>query len=227
MTFKTVLQLKDIHRAYKQPTGDLPILKGANLELKQGELVALVGPSGSGKTTLLQIAGLLDTPDSGDITLNETEITNASDAIRTSLRNKHLGFIYQFHHLLPECDALENVMMPLLIAGSTVSRAKERAVILLERLGLQDRMDHLPSRLSGGEQQRVAIARALVHSPSLVLADEPTGNLDPVTSATVIKLFFDVAQAQNTAVLLVTHNNVLAEQMHRRVTLKDGKVVAA
>jgi lipoprotein-releasing system ATP-binding protein len=223
----SVLQLKNIHRAYEQPTGVLPILKGVDFELKQGELVALVGPSGSGKTTLLQIAGLLDKQDSGDIMLNGVSMADANDAVRTAARNKHLGFIYQFHHLLPECDALENVMMPLLIAGSNVTHAREKSAILLDRLGLKDRMDHLPSRLSGGEQQRVAIARALVHNPSLVLADEPTGNLDPATSTTVYKLFFEVAQAQNTAVLLVTHNTALAEQMRRRVTLRDGKVVAA
>jgi lipoprotein-releasing system ATP-binding protein len=222
-----VLELRDIERSYSQPTGLLPILKGVNLELKQGELVALIGPSGSGKTTLLQIAGLLDTQDAGEIFLNGQAVTHASDAQRTSLRNKHLGFIYQFHHLLPECDALENVMMPLLIAGATVSKARERALQLLEKLGLSERIDHLPSRLSGGEQQRVAIARALVHNPSLVLADEPTGNLDPATSENVCKLLFEVAQAQNTAVLLVTHNTALAQRMHRRVTLKDGKVVAA
>lgn len=224
---KPVLQLSNIHRAYNQPTGKLPILKGADLTLNQGELIALVGPSGSGKTTLLQIAGLLDAPDSGTITLNDTSLEQANDAIRTSMRNKHLGFIYQFHNLLPECTALENAMMPLLIAGTIVSRAQEKAAALLEKLGLQDRMDHLPSRLSGGEQQRVAIARALVHNPAVVLADEPTGNLDPATSSNVCQLFFEAAQAQNTAVLLVTHNTTLAQQMHRRVTLKDGKVVAA
>lgn len=224
---KIVLQLKDIHRAYEQPEGALPILTGVDFELKQGELVALVGPSGSGKTTLLQIAGLLDRQDTGEITLNGVDATRAGDAVRTSLRNKHLGFIYQFHHLLPECTALENAMMPLLIAGSIVSRAEEKATALLEKLGLGERLDHLPSRLSGGEQQRVAIARALVHQPAVVLADEPTGNLDPATSETVYNLLFDAAQAQNTAVLLVTHNPVLAQKMHRRVTLKDGKVVAA
>ncbi|MFZ4125220.1 MAG: ABC transporter ATP-binding protein [Rickettsiales bacterium] len=222
-----VLDLKNIHRSYAQPNGALPILKGADLTLKQGELVALVGPSGSGKTTLLQIAGLLDKQDAGEIMLNDISMTDANDAVRTAARNQHLGFIYQFHHLLPECDAIENVMMPLLIAGVSRADAQHKAKALLERLGLGERLDHLPSRLSGGEQQRVAIARALVHSPSLVLADEPTGNLDPTTSANVCALFFEVARAQNTAVLLVTHNTQLAEQMHRRVTLRDGNVVAA
>lgn len=222
----SILELKKIHRAYAQPNGTLPILKNVNLTLSQSELVALVGPSGSGKTTLLQIAGLLDKQDSGDVLLNGISMTNANDSLRTAMRNQHLGFIYQFHHLLPECDALENVMMPLLIAGTSRMVAQKKAEVLLEKLELNERLNHLPSRLSGGEQQRVAIARALVHNPSLILADEPTGNLDPATSANVCALFFEVACAQNTAVLLVTHNTQIAEQMHRRVTLRDGHVVS-
>ena len=217
--------LREVKRSYPHAGGKLDVLTDANLTLAPGEMVALIGPSGAGKTTLLQIAGLLDRPDSGSITIDGVDASHAKEGVRTSLRNRAIGFVYQFHHLLPELTALENVMMPLLIAGESPATAPAPAMTLLQRLGLSERTDHLPSELSGGEQQRVAIARALVHAPKLVLADEPTGNLDPVTAAGVFDLFCDAAKAAGSAVLLVTHNHMLARKMHRVITLEHGKIV--
>jgi lipoprotein-releasing system ATP-binding protein len=220
-----VLTLTDIHRRYASEGGGLTILSGASLALKAGETVALVGPSGSGKSTLLHIAGLLDAADSGSIRLGETDASDASDATRTRLRNQHIGFIYQFHNLLPELTAQENAMMPLLLAGSKKAAAKARAAELLDRLGLAERMTHLPSQLSGGEQQRVAIARALANKPRLLLADEPTGNLDPHTSESVTELLLEIARAEGVAALIATHNMTLAKRLTRAITLREGKVV--
>ncbi len=225
MSSITVLELKNVSRTYQQGDRLLPVLNNANLVLREGELVALIGPSGSGKSTLLQIAGLLDTPQSGEILIAGYEITDAGDALRTHLRNRHIGFIYQFHHLLPELTARENVMLPQLIAGSSKREAGARADTLLARLGLEDRSDHLPAQLSGGEQQRVAIARALANKPALILADEPTGNLDPATSDRVCELLLEVAREEKIAALVATHNLALADRMHRVITLKDGAVV--
>ena len=225
MTTSSVLSLHSITRAYQSAGGRLEVLKNANLTLAAGEMVALIGPSGAGKTTLLQIAGLLDKPENGEITIDGVEAARASDAVRTGLRNRAIGFVYQFHHLLPELSARENVMMPLLIAGKNPGVATTRANALLEKLGLKDRAEHLPSEMSGGEQQRVAIARALVHAPKLLLADEPTGNLDPATAAVVFKLFCDAARDQGSAVLLVTHNHELAGKMDRIITLKEGAII--
>ena len=223
--FNPALILHEVIRTYPHAGGRLEVLSGANLTLAPGEMVGLIGPSGAGKTTLLQIAGLLDQPNAGEITIDGVDAAHARDSVRTSLRNRAIGFVYQFHHLLPELTALENVMMPLLIAGKSPAMATAPAMALLERLGLNERTDHLPSELSGGEQQRVAIARALVHAPKLVLADEPTGNLDPVTAGVVFDLFCDAAKASGSAVLLVTHNHGLARKMHRVITLEHGKIV--
>jgi lipoprotein-releasing system ATP-binding protein len=220
-----VLALEHITRTYPHVNGRLEVLRGANLTLQPGEMVALIGPSGAGKTTLLQIAGLLDRPDSGDITIDGVSAARAKDAVRTGLRNQAIGFVYQFHHLLPELTALENVMMPLLIARKNSGTARHQAQALLDRLGLKDRAAHLPGEMSGGEQQRVAIARALVHVPKLLLADEPTGNLDPATAAVVFSLFCDAAKASGSAVLLVTHNHDLAAKMDRIITLKEGAII--
>jgi len=222
----SVLALNGITRTYQSAAGDLPVLCGANLVLNAGELVALIGPSGSGKSTLLHIAGLLDQPEAGTITIVDTDASNANDATRTRLRNTHIGFIYQFHNLLGELTALENVMMPQLIAGVKKAAAKQRAQALLARLGLAERTTHLPAQLSGGEQQRVAIARALANKPQLILADEPTGNLDPTTSESVLQLFLDIAREEGVAALIATHNMVLAKRLTRAVTVRDGKLDA-
>ena len=220
-----VLQLKDIVRTYASESGDLQVLRGVDMEINGGELVALIGPSGSGKSTLLHIAGLLDTAQGGSITIAGTDASKANDAVRTRLRNQHIGFIYQFHNLLPELTAQENVMMPLLIAGQKTAKAKAQADALLIRLGLGERVKHLPAQLSGGEQQRVAIARALTNKPKLILADEPTGNLDPHTSENVTNLLLEVAREEQVAMLIATHNMTLAKRLTRAVTLRDGKLV--
>ena len=219
-----VLQLKSIRRDYTEGAGTLHVLADINLSVRAGELLALVGPSGSGKSTLLQIAGLLDTPQAGEIIINGTAAHAASDARRTQLRNRHIGFIYQFHHLLPELTALENAMLPQRIAGASAKAARARAEGLLTRLGLAERLTHLPSQLSGGEQQRVAIARALANHPQLVLADEPTGNLDETTSEKVCALLLEIAREEKIAAIIATHNLTLAKRLHRAVTLRAGKV---
>ncbi len=219
-----VLTLRGISRTYKTEAATLDVLKDASLTISKGELVALVGPSGSGKTTLLQVAGLLDTPQGGEIIISDTNVTNARDDLRTYLRNKHIGFVYQFHNLLPELTAVENAAMPLFLAAVSHSEAVKRSAALLTRLGLADRLHHLPSQLSGGEQQRVAVARAFANKPALILADEPTGNLDPKTSDAVLDLFLQVAKEEGTAALIATHNLALAKRLSRAVTLKNGAV---
>jgi lipoprotein-releasing system ATP-binding protein len=219
-----VLSLKNITRTYKTSAGTLDVLKGANLDINAGELVALIGPSGSGKSTLLHIAGLLDTPQSGDITIAGEEASRAGDARRTRLRNRHIGFIYQFHNLLPELTAEENVAIPQRIAGVSAADAQMRARALLTRLGLAERMHHLPAQLSGGEQQRVAIARALANKPALILADEPTGNLDPATADSVTELLLEIAREEKVGAIIATHNMTLAKRLHRAVTLRSGLI---
>ena len=221
-----VLELQGIWRAYASESGALDVLRDVNLTLLAGELVALIGPSGSGKSTLLHIAGLLDGPQAGSIRIAGTDASHATDVVRTRLRNRHIGFIYQFHNLLPELTALENVMMPQLIAGIRKADAATRAQALLARLGLKDRVAHLPAQLSGGEQQRVAIARALANKPPLILADEPTGNLDPHTSESVTDLLLEVAREEGVAALIATHNMTLAKRLTRAVTLRDGALEA-
>ena len=220
-----VLKLTGVERSYTSANGALPVLMGADLVLNAGELVALIGPSGSGKSTLLHIAGLLDSPQNGSIEIAGTDASAANDAVRTRLRNRHIGFIYQFHNLLPELTAQENVMMPQLIAGVKAAQAKLRADTLLSRLGLTERLMHLPSQLSGGEQQRVAIARALANKPQLILADEPTGNLDPATAESVTALLLEVAREEGVAALIATHNMALAKRLTCAVTLREGKLV--
>ena len=219
-----VLKLENIAKSYPQGNTTLHILQNISLQLNAGERVALVGPSGAGKSTLLQIAGLLDTPDSGTIRIAEEELSNASDHARTMIRRHHLGFVYQFHHLLPDFSALENVMLPQTIAGKPKAEATARALELLDVLGLQDRLAHRPSELSGGEQQRVAIARALANRPKVILADEPTGNLDSHTASTITAMLCECAKKEGTAMLIATHNLDLAKSMDRTLTLKDGKL---
>lgn len=221
----TILSLQNVHKSFYQGKNRLMVLKGASLDIKAGEVVGLIGPSGSGKSTLLQIAGLLDNAGAGKVMINNRDCTSANDNLRTLVRKEEIGFIYQFHHLLPEFTALENVVIPQLAAGKTRIEADKNANDILKFLGLANRVDHRPSQLSGGEQQRVAIARAIVNKPSLLLADEPTGNLDPDTSKEVFKLLLETAKAIGLAMLIVTHNMELAGKMDRVVTLKDGIIV--
>ena len=222
-----VLSLNKICKSYPETEGHpLDILKGVSLDLKTGEVVGLIGPSGSGKSTLLHIAGLLDQANSGNIEILGQACGHLKDLDRTLIRRKTIGFIYQFHHLLPEFTSLENVMMPRLILGDDSETARKDAQRLLEDFGLSKRLHHKPSQLSGGEQQRVAIARALIHNPRLLLADEPTGNLDPKTSLYVFEAFFDYAKATFLTALVATHNWDLAHQMDRIVKLERGILVS-
>ena len=220
-----VLELKQIKRHFGVGETKVCVLKGVNFALKAGEVVALLGPSGSGKSTLLQIAGLLDSPNSGSVWVNGQEINTKNDAIRTQVRQRTMGFVYQSHLLLNDFSALENVMMPMLIAGKNKIEAQERAFSLLEKMGLKKRAMHRPGQLSGGEQQRVAIARALANKPKILLADEPTGNLDPQTAESVFKTLLNVVAETGLAALIATHNPELAQKMHRRITVQDGQIV--
>lgn len=220
-----VLKLSQVRRTYKQGGRELEVLRGIDLTLNPAEVAALVGPSGSGKTTLLQIAGLLDRPTAGNIHINGVDASRARDAERTQLRGRHIGFVYQFHQLLPEFSALENVMIPQLINGKTPGQAKQRAALLLESMGLGKRLSHRPARLSGGEQQRVAIARALANAPALLLADEPTGNLDPETAEEVFMFLMQAVREYGLAALIATHNYDLAARMHRTVRLEHGVAI--
>ncbi len=216
------LELRNLRRSFKQGGQTLEVLRGIELDIAKGEVVALIGPSGAGKSTLLQIAGLLEQPSKGEIYLDGLKCSKLSDAMRTSLRRDYLGFVYQYHNLLPDFDAVENVMMPLLIAGVNPKAAREKAEKLLKRLGLGKRLKHRPAELSGGEQQRVAIARALANTPKLLLADEPTGNLDPKTAESVFAELIDIVKETGLSALVATHNMELAQQMDRVVELKDG-----
>ena len=219
-----MLVLDGIERRFRQGAVSLPVLKGADLSLASGELVALVGPSGSGKSTLLHIAALLERPSAGEVTIDGRACGRLGDRERTGLRRNRIGFVFQFHHLLADFTALENVMLPQLLAGRGKGPAKARAADLLGRLGLAERLDHRPGRLSGGEQQRVAIARALANRPGLLLADEPTGNLDPATSARVLDLLVEVVRETATAAFIATHNPDIAAAMDRTLELVDGRL---
>ncbi len=221
------LVLSDVRRSFRQGRETLDVLKGGDLTIARGEIVALVGPSGSGKSTLLQIAGLLERPDAGSVTVGGTDCARAGDRERTRLRRIHLGFVYQYHHLLPEFSAEENVILPQMIAGRSKAAARGRARDLLAAMGLGERFAHRPSQLSGGEQQRVAICRALANRPRLLLADEPTGNLDPHTSEGVFNELLRLVREEGLSALIATHNPDLAARMDRTVTLRDGRVVAA
>lgn len=220
----TVLKLINIKKSFLQAHQTIEVIKDANLEIKKGELVALIGPSGSGKTTLLQIAGLLDIPSSGQILINEIDVSKSDDVTRTKVRKNHLGFVYQFHHLLPEFSALENVALPLLIQGKSKKEAFEAAEKILNEVGLADRLNFNPSELSGGQQQRVALARAVVIKPSLILADEPTGNLDSDFSEKIFSLLQSLVKNYDIGCLVVTHNLELTKKADRVVSIKDGIV---
>ncbi|MBL6664994.1 MAG: ABC transporter ATP-binding protein [Rickettsiales bacterium] len=209
-----VLKLSNINKFFTQGEQKIEVIKNGNLEIKESELVALVGPSGSGKTTLLQIAGLLDNPNSGTIEINNRKV-NQDDQSRTEIRKNNIGFIYQFHHLLPEFNALENVALPLLVQGRSKQESFHQAQNILKEVELEDRSNHKPSELSGGQQQRVAIARAIVTKPSLILADEPTGNLDYELSGKIFNLFLKLVKSHKIACLIVTHNKELSKKADR------------
>jgi lipoprotein-releasing system ATP-binding protein len=219
-----VLVARDLKRSFTQGTVTIEVLRGVDLEVRRGEIVALLGPSGSGKSTLLQAVGLLEGGFEGSIRLQGKEAAQLDDDGRTELRRNLLGFVYQFHHLLPEFNALENVMMPQLVHGAEPGAAEARAKQLLSTLRLGDRLDHRPSKLSGGEQQRVAVARALANKPPLVLADEPTGNLDEGTADAVLAEFLALVRGEGSAALVATHNERLAGKMDRVVRLHDGRL---
>jgi lipoprotein-releasing system ATP-binding protein len=222
---RPALRLTGIERRYRDASGGLTVLSGANLDIYPGEMVAMVAPSGAGKSTLLQIAGLLEHPDKGEVYVSGYASSKLPDAQRTMLRRLHIGFVYQFHHLLPEFTALENVMMPQLIRGMKRAEAMARALQLLAYMRVKERASHRPSEMSGGEQQRVAIARAVANGPRLLLADEPTGNLDPNTSALVFDGLMRLVRASKLSCLIATHNHDLAARMDRAITLEKGKVV--
>ena len=226
-TLHPALELRHVARSYAEGKGRLDVFLDANLKIHAGEIVALVGQSGSGKSSLLHMAGLLEAPTRGEVMIAGQNCTALDDTARTRIRRVGIGFIYQFHHLLPEFSALENVMMPQLIAGASRKDATDRARDLLTRLGLAPRLDHRPAELSGGEQQRVAIARALANRPLLLLADEPTGNLDPKTSEQVHGEFLRLIASEGLAALVATHNIALARKMSRIVHLDGGKLIQA
>jgi lipoprotein-releasing system ATP-binding protein len=219
------LELRNVVRTYRQGTSALGVLRSVSLAVKAGEIVALVGPSGAGKSTLLHIAGLLERPDGGEVLLGHTSCGGLSDNERTALRRAHLGFVYQFHHLLPEFSALENVMLPQMIAGKSKTVARRRAAELLAQVGLETRAAHRPARLSGGEQQRVALVRALANGPRVLLGDEPTGNLDQHTASEVTGVLIDLARESGLAALIATHNMELARRLDRVLALEDGLIV--
>ena len=219
-----VLVIRGLTRTYVSGGRTLEVLKGADLEVRPGEMVGLVGPSGSGKSSLLHAAGLLEHPTAGTIIVGGEDCSQLSDRARTRIRLQEIGFVYQFHHLLPELSALDNVALPLMIAGRPRREAEARATALLTDLGLAERLSHQPARLSGGEQQRVAVARALANRPRLLLCDEPTGNLDPTTSRAVFQNLHDLARQQGVAALVATHNLELTGYMDRVLALKDGRL---
>jgi len=222
---ETVLELDGIVRSFKQAGGSLEVLRGAACTVRAGELVALVGPSGAGKSTLLHIAGLLEKPDGGEVRVDGKAAGSLGDGDRTALRRRSIGFVYQFHHLLPEFSAEENIVLPQMIAGVKRGTARARAMELLAMVGLAQRATHRPAKLSGGEQQRVAIARALANQPRLLIADEPTGNLDNRTAEGVFAMLVDLVRTQRVGALVATHNMDLARRMDRVLELRDGVLV--
>jgi lipoprotein-releasing system ATP-binding protein len=219
------LELRGVARVYRGDAGELAVLRGADLTVRSGEIVALVAPSGAGKSTLLHVAGLLDRPDDGSVLIEGRDAGSLPDAARTAIRRDTIGFVYQFHHLLAEFSALENVVLPQMIAGRPRRVAEDRAQTLLTAFGLGARLGHLPGKLSGGEQQRVAIGRALANRPKLLLADEPTGNLDVATAEAVFAELLAIVRDHGLAALIATHNPELAARMDRTVTLREGRLI--
>ena len=219
-----VLEAKNLQKTYHQGGNALDVLTDINVTLEEGEIVALVGQSGSGKSTLLHCLGLLDSPSGGQLILNDTDVSKANERARTKLRQEHLGFVYQFHYLQPEFTALENIMLPQMAAGVSKKQAVEKAKALLNDMGIEERADHRPARLSGGEQQRVAIARALANDPKLLLADEPTGNLDEDTAKRIFDMLLRVVDDRKITALIATHNRQLAKKMTRTLSLEKGGI---
>ena len=219
-----IIELKNIYKSFDQGAHHLEILKGIDLNIVNGEMVALVGASGAGKSTLLHIMGLLERADQGDVIMSGIPTSDLNDIKRTKIRRLEIGFVYQFHNLLPEFTALDNVIMPQLIAGTSKRDAKERAEDLLDKLGLAERVSHRPTELSGGEQQRVAIARAIANRPRLILADEPTGNLDENTGNGVMDMLLKLSKEEGISAFIATHNNALAQRMDRTVQIRDGVI---
>ena len=216
-----MLTARDIHKKY----GTVEVLKGVDISIQAGKIVSIVGPSGSGKSTLLHILGTLDKPDRGQVTLHQMNVTNLTGKKLAGFRNKHIGFVFQFHHLLPEFSALENVCIPGWLSGNSKTQVKKRAEELLNLLGLSHRLENKPNALSGGEQQRVAVARALINTPDIVFADEPTGNLDTANARELHQLFFQLRETFKQTFLIVTHNEELAQLSDRTLTMKDGKII--
>ena len=219
-----ILKVRNLTRTYVENKVSTAVLKGINLDIEAGKITAVTGKSGSGKSTLLHILGTLDKPTSGEIIFKGQDLTTLSNDAKAAFRNKNLGFIYQFHYLLGDFTALENVMLPSLIGGRSEKEAKEKALKILEQVGLKDRVDFHPGELSGGQRQRVAIARALCHDPDLILADEPTGNLDATNAASVFELFSSLVKEKKTSVIMVTHDETLATLCDRKVVIKDGVI---
>ncbi|HRP54342.1 MAG TPA: ABC transporter ATP-binding protein [Fluviicola sp.] len=215
-----MLEAKNIRKIY----GELEVLKGIDLSINQGEIVSIVGSSGAGKTTLLQLLGTLDKPDSGEVLWDSVNPFELSANKLASFRNQHIGFVFQFHQLLPEFTAVENVMMPALIGGKSIAESEDRAILLLKKLGLESRIKHQPTALSGGEQQRVAVCRALMNQPKIIFADEPSGNLDSKNSDELHRLFFDLRDEFNQTFVIVTHNESLASMADRKLVMKDGRI---
>lgn len=216
-----MIKAEGIFKSY----GDLKVLKGIDVKIEKGEIISIVGPSGAGKSTLLHIIGTLDKADKGTVQINDTNVTELTGKKLAAFRNKNIGFIFQFHHLLPEFTALENVCVPAFIAGVAKKQAEVKASELLDFLGLKDRLNHKPKELSGGEQQRVAAARALINNPLVIMADEPSGNLDSISATELHKLFFQLRKEFNQTFVIVTHNEELANMADRKLTMKDGKII--
>nr|MBC7612356.1 ABC transporter ATP-binding protein [Pseudopedobacter sp.] len=216
-----MITVSELYKSY----GGLPVLKGVNLHIQKGEIVSIVGASGAGKTTLLQIMGTLDKPDKGSLVIGNQEVSGLKGKLLAKFRNKNIGFVFQFHQLLPEFNALENVCMPAWIAGTSEAEARKKGMELLDFLGLSERLTHKPSALSGGEQQRVAVARALMNNPGVILADEPSGNLDSKAAEELHQLFFKLRKEFNQTFVIVTHNQMLAGQSDRMLTIKDGIII--
>ena len=217
-----MIKVENIHKSY----GDLKVLQGVDLLIKKGEIISIVGASGAGKSTLLQIIGTLDLPDTGSVAINEINTSKLNDKALSLFRNKNIGFVFQFHHLLPEFTALENVCIPAYIHKTPKAEAEKRAMELLNKLGVAERASHKPSELSGGEQQRVAVCRALMNNPAVILADEPSGNLDSASAKELHQLFFTLRDELNQTFVIVTHNNELANMADRKLTMKDGKIIS-
>lgn len=216
-----MIKIENIHKSY----GNVEVLKGIDLNVEKGEIISIVGASGAGKTTLLQIIGTLEKPDNGNIIINNTDVNALSEKKLSEFRNSNIGFVFQFHHLLPEFTALENILMPAMIKQTPRKEMEERARLLMDFLKISHRAGHKPSELSGGEQQRVAVARALINTPAVVLADEPSGNLDSVNARELHNLFFELRRQYNQTFIIVTHNEEFAEMADRKITMKDGKSI--